>query len=94
MAITLFYACPCAGAAADAVVSVGDEHDLVPHVVAEFVVVFVKGLVDQLQNVSAADLVAPPTSNTFFLVDLSNESRDPFSASAGHVRTHDLASFR
>src|SRR5574341_136299 len=82
MHVALLGARPGAGLAADAVLGLGDGHDLVAHVVAVLVLALER-LLDELQHVEAADLEAPAAADALFDVDGFDELRRPRLPAAG-----------
>jgi len=71
-----------AGLAADAVLRMGDGHDLVAHVVAVLVLAF-KGFFYKFQYIETTDLVAPAAADALVDRDGIDEFRCPGLAAPG-----------
>lgn len=59
--------------ASDAILWIGDRHDLVAHIVAVLVLAL-EGLLYELQDIPAAHLVTVPATDAFLIIDRFQES--------------------
>jgi hypothetical protein len=90
MDMAFFGAGPGARLTADAVLRMGHGHDLVAHIVTEFVISRER-FFDQFEHLVAADFEAPSAADALFHVDRVDEFRRPRLPAAGGsgYRGHD-----